>query len=186
MTEDVLLQCIEKAVEFEGCIAWLYRDYSDKGIVTCASGLALFSQADALRLPWHETDGSLSGPAQVARDYQAVLAAPLGHTAGYYENLTACRLRPDDMRDLCRADLLREWGKLIKHFPLADSYPEAAQAALIDLALNLGGDFPPKWPKFTAAVLAGDWSEAAAQSHRAPPISGARNDYVRDRFLACL
>ena len=76
MTPSLLDSCITRTLAFEGEIGWMYRDDSAKGIVTCGAGRALFTQADALLMPWQEPDGTPSGAAQVAKDYQAVLAAP--------------------------------------------------------------------------------------------------------------
>jgi hypothetical protein len=183
MTPSLLDSCITRTLAFEGSIAWLYRDDSDKGWPTCGAGHACFTQADALLLPWQLPDGTPAPASQVIKDYQAVLAAPLGHTAAFYEDLTTCRLAPADIRGLTGVDIQTRMQTLRKYFPQWDQYPEPAIAALADMVVNLGGDFPPEWPAFSGAILANDWGRAAVESHRAPPINSARNRAIHDLFI---
>jgi GH24 family phage-related lysozyme (muramidase) len=184
MTPSLLDSCITRTLAFEGSIAWLYRDDSEKGWPTVGSGHACFTQADALLLPWQMPDGTPAPASQVIKDYQAVLAAPLGHTAAFYEDLTTCRLAPADIRGLTGVDIQTRMQTLRKYFPQWDQYPSPAIEALADCAYNLGPGFPPFWPALTRAVLANDWTAAAIQSHRAPPISAERNFCVSQLFLA--
>jgi hypothetical protein len=183
MTPDTLAKAVSATLGFEGRIAWLYRDDTPEGYATAGAGHACFTQADALLLPW-QVAGQPATPQQIAADYQAVMAAPLGHTAGYYEPLTVCRLADADVVGLCGHDLTVGWATFLTHFPQADLYPDGAQLACCDLIVNLGPNWPVngKWPHLAAAVLANDWATAAAQSHRAPPISAARNAYVAQQF----
>jgi len=171
----------------ESLIPWMYRDDSDKGIVTAGAGHAIFSQSTAVDLPWTLPDGP--APVQtVIHDYQAVLAAPLGHTAGFYAQFSQCRLSVADCKALCATDMSDRWAKALVGMPDLDRYPEPVQRAIADLLYNAGAYIFANghWPALTRAVLANDWAAAAVQSHRAPPISEDRNRYVQDLFLGAL
>jgi hypothetical protein len=171
---------------FEGRIPCIYLDTN--GVPTCGKGHALFSQADALLLPW-QINGQPATPQQITADYQAVKAAEPGHVWTHYEPLTVCRLADADIDGLCEHDLTVGWSTFLTHFPQAGEYPAPAQQALLEFAINPGPNWPVVrkegalvWPKLAAAVLANDWATAATQSHRAPPISKERNDYVAGLF----
>ena len=71
---------------------------------------------------------------------------------------------------------------LERYFPQIDLWPDPAILGALDMGYNLGPNFPPKWPAFTAAAQAKDWATCAVQSHRAPPISNERNSYVFNLF----
>ena len=184
MTDELLQQVVERTMGFEGSCGWPYQD--SKGLLTCGAGHRLFSIADSLLLPWRAG----TQPAQavaVRSDYLAIQTAPARHTAPFYEPLTVCRLADADILDLCRSDIVGRMGVVRDHFlPGLDSLSDGAQAAIADLAMNLGPYFLSLWPKLYAAIKAGDWREAAAQSHRAPPISSERNAEIAQLFLGAL
>ena len=186
MTDALLEQIVERTLRFEGSTQWMYRDDSPRGVVTCGAGHALFTAEAALLLPW--CAGTQPAQAtQVRSDYLTVQSAPGGHTAGHYELLTTCRLATADILDLCRSDIVGRMGVVRDHFlPGLDSLPDGVQAAIADLAMNLGPYFLSLWPKLYAAIKAGDWREAAAQSHRAPPISNERNAEIAQLFLGAI
>ena len=180
MTDELLQQVVERTMGFEGSCGWPYQD--SKGLLTCGAGHRLFSIADSLLLPWRAG----TQPAQavaVRSDYLAIQTAPARHTAPFYEPLTVCRLADADIRGLCQLDIVTRWTVLLKHFPDAGFYLPGVQAALADLSFSLGPDFPPHWPALSAAVLAENWPEAAAQCHRRG-ISEQRNRVVAALFLA--
>ena len=183
MTPDIIQAEAAEMDGFEGRIPYIYLDTN--GVPTCGKGHALFSQANALLLPW-QINGQPATPQQIAADYQAVKAAEPGHTAAHYEPLTVCRLTDADIDGRCGVDLGARWNRLLTHFPQAGEYPPPSVLALADLCFNLGGDFPPKWPKLAAAVLANDWAACAIQSHRAPPIGADRNAYVAALFRSAV
>ena len=186
MTDELLQEIVDRTMGFEGAIPWMYRDTSPAGIVTCGAGHALFSADAAILLPWRMgTEHAL--PGQVRSDYLAVQLAPTGHTAAYYASLSACRMADEDVRGLCRLDLISRWATLRKFLPDAEFYPDGAQSALADMAFSLGPRFAANgsWPALTAAVLANNWPEAARQCHRRG-ISEARNKATRDLFLSAV
>jgi len=184
MTPQLLASCVDRTIGFEGSIAWLYRDFSEKGWPTTGAGHALFSQYESRALPWKIGDRDAFAN-EIYKDFQVVLAAPLGHTAAYYEPLTVCRLTDEDIRGLCGNDIQVRMTALRKWVPQWDQYPPAAIQAIADMTFSLGPAWPVdgEWPKLAAAVLANDWREAAVQCHRAAPISEARNKTIAALFL---
>lgn len=175
MTDELLRQIVTRTLGFEGSCAWMYLDTATPPRVTCGAGHALFSAADSLLLPWRA--GAQPAQATAVRsDYLAVQTAPAGHTAGFYEPLTVCRLTDADIRAMLQADIIGRLAVVRKHFlPQFDALPDGVQGALVDMIVNCGPYFLSRWPKLFAAIKAGDWSEAAVQSHREPPVSAERN-----------
>lgn len=169
---------------FEGVIPHLYLD--SLGNVTCAVGELVLSEQAARRLPWSPSgDGALV-------DYHLVKAAPVGHVASWYRPLTKCRLAEPDMRSLFlvrvaqfRKDLQRTGWRI-------ERIPAPGQVALVDMAYNLGVGAPGKgglngdFPSFRRAIEAGNWARAAAECHRRPPVSEARNKATAAQLLACV
>jgi hypothetical protein len=80
MTQDTLAKAVAATLGFEGRIAWLYRDDAPEGYATAGAGHKCATQADALLLPW-QVAGQPATPQQIAADYQAIMAAPLGGAA---------------------------------------------------------------------------------------------------------
>lgn len=166
----------------EGSVAWLYLDSADQPNVTAGAGHLIASASLATDLPWRVGDEPAT-PDQIMADYRAVQAAPPGHAAAFYAPLTKCRLLPDDIRGLCGLDLQDRMTQVRRYFSQWEFWPDPAQLALADLVVNVGPHFPLKWPAFTAAALAENWSVCAIQCHRKPPISDTRNNQVREWFL---
>jgi GH24 family phage-related lysozyme (muramidase) len=158
----------DRILSEEGIICFLYLDTANPPVTTCGTGHALFTIEDSLRLPWDQPES------QVRLDWAAVRAAPPGRLARFYANLTKSRLTEQFVRDLLAKDIQREVGRLKHYLPGLDGFPVPVQEGLTDMAFNLGGNFPGKWPNFTRAVLAGDWEKAAQSCHRAG-ISEDRN-----------
>ena len=158
----------------------MYQD--SKGLVTCGVGHRIFNQSEALALPWRWDASTLATEQQAIRDYRAILGADAGHVAAFYAGLTTCRLLDADIQALCRADVLVRLKTLRTFLPDLDAYPDGAIAGLADLSYNLGGSFLSTWPKLHAAIVRGDWAEAAKQSHRAPPVSAERNAAIAALF----
>lgn len=166
---------ISTLIEHETPIAWMYLD--TEGIVTCATGHALFTVEDALKLPW-------SHPDTVRAGYAAVKAAPAGKIASFYAHLTVCRLTPEAMKALLEADVEQVIAGLKKRLPELDAYPAPVQQALGDMGFNLGvSGLMNKFPTFVSAIRSRDWPLAAANCHRRG-ISEARNQATAALFQA--
>ena len=162
----------------EGLARWMYQDGGTPPVVTAGVGHALFSEASVVALVW-------DGPMEQAReDYRAVLAAPRGYTAGFYEQFSTSRLTEEFARELLERDLADRLATMKRYLASADyeGFPQAARTALADMAFNLGGGWPHLWPQLSAAVKAGDWKAAAGLCHRRG-VSDERNGKTRDLFL---
>jgi GH24 family phage-related lysozyme (muramidase) len=163
----------------EGKIDCLYLD--SLGNVTAGVGELVADEAAARQLPW-----SPNGDGAVL-DYHLVREAPVGHVAAWYRPLTKCRLTEASMRSLFiqrvaafRKELTRTGWRL-------ERIPVVGQVGLVDMAYNLGVDGLNKnFPSFRRAIEAGNWARAAAECHRKPPVSEARNRATAAQFLACV
>ena len=154
-TGDILAR-LEK---FEGRIRYMYR--CTGGEVTVGIGHAIFSAADAVQLKWEV------GADQAAAGFGAVAAEPKGHPAQHYEGLSTSRMNDAAIDALAAADIER-FTKLLKDkLPQWDTFPAPAQAALFDMAYNLGIEgLLHKFPHMLNAVNRGDWETAARECHR--------------------
>ena len=171
-TDDVLAR-LEK---FEGRVPHMYR--CTGGEVTIGIGHAIPTAADASKLTWESgTDG-------VAAGYAAVAAEPKGMVASHYAPLTVCRMSNDAINQLAAADIDTFTNQLQHTLPNWSAYPEPAQAALFDMAYNLGIGGLKKFPHMLAAVDAADWETAAQQCHR-NGIGESRNQETAALFRSC-
>jgi GH24 family phage-related lysozyme (muramidase) len=171
-TADVLAR-LEK---FEGRIPHMYR--CTGGEVTVGIGHAIHSAVDAAALTWE------SGAGDASAGFAAVAAAPKGQVAKTYASLTTCRMGDDAIDALTAADIDKFTAQLRSSLPNFDTYPDPAQAALFDMAYNLGIGGLKKFPHMLAAVDAGDWETAANESHR-NGIQDARNAETAALFRQC-
>jgi len=163
--------------KFEGRVPWMYR--CTGGEVTVGIGHAIHSAADAQKLTWD------TGADQAAAAYAVIAGAPKGQVAKNYAPLTTCRMSNDAIDALTAADIDAFTAQLRAALPKFDTYPAPAQAALFDMAYNLGIGGLKKFPHMLAAVDAGDWEAAAQQSHR-NGIQDARNNETAALFRQCL
>jgi GH24 family phage-related lysozyme (muramidase) len=169
---------LERLQRFEGCVPYMYR--CTGGAVTAGIGHALATAGDAASLPW-EIAGRLASAAEITVDFGNVSGASMGLPAGRYEPLTGCRLPDAYLLGLAGADTVRFEGYLQKEFPQWSSFPEPVQEGLFDMAFNLGVAGLQKFPRFLAAVEAGDWETAADECHRLG-ISEERNGEIAGLF----
>ena len=120
-------------------------------------------------------------PAQASADFEQVAAAQKGMLASAYAGLTQCRMSEGGIEALVEADVRALEAHMAATLPKWRSYPEPAQEALFDMAFNLGPGGLKKFPTMLAAIDAGDWNTAAAQSHR-QGIGEARNQEIAALF----
>jgi len=170
MDEGDVLARLEK---FEGRIRHMYR--CTGGEVTVGIGHAIASAEDAAQLLW-ETDAGMAGAG-----WQAITAAEKGRVASSYADLTTCRMSDDAINQLATADVERFAATLASSFPNWAAYPAPAQAALFDMAYNLGIGGLKKFRNMLAAVDAGQWETAAQECHRLG-ISEDRNQETAALF----
>src|ERR1039457_2466075 len=157
---------IPRLQSFEGCEPHMYLCTGGK--VTIGIGHAIETPADAGGLPW-----SINGRPAAARVPRAPPPSPL---------LSRARGAPADIPALVAADVARFEAKLAAALPNWSTYPEPVQEALFDMGFNLGVDGLLKFHMLLTAVDAGQWAEAAAQSHR-KGIGDTRNQQTAALFL---
>jgi GH24 family phage-related lysozyme (muramidase) len=169
---------IARLQKFEGCVSYMY--VCTGGEVTIGVGHAIPNSAEASKLTW-EIGGAAATPAQASADFERVAAAQKGMLASAYAGLTQCRMSDGGIQALVEADVLAFEARLAATLPNWNSYPGPAQEALFDMVFNLGLGGLKKFPTMLAAIDAGDWNTAAAQSHR-QGIGEARNQEIAALF----
>ena len=169
---------IPRLESFEGRVPYLYL--CTGGEVTVGIGHAIQTAAGALQLTW-SIGGRPATAAEIQSDYARVAAAGKGLAAKAYAPLTACRMADTDIDALVISDVHNFEISLAAALPNWRAYPAPAQAALFDMAFNLGLGGLKKFPHLLAAVDAGQWEVAAAQCHR-QGIAEIRNQQTADLF----
>jgi len=170
---------IPRVEKFEGRVPHMYL--CTGGEVTIGIGHAIQTPADALKLAW-SVDGRPATAAEIQAGYASVAAAQKGRVATSYAPLSPCRMVDPDIDALIAVDVTRFEASLAAALPNWNTYPAPAQAALFDMAFNLGLGGLKKFPSLLAAVDAGQWDVAATQCHR-KGIGESRNLETAALFL---
>lgn len=152
-------------------IPYMYLDI--KGLVTVGTGNLLenpsgktnFPPERCLVLPWYLGDRPATRQ-EIIQDWQKVNNTPslakMHHK--YAAAHSRIRLRPEGLDTLLYYQLAEDYAFLKKnHFPELDSYCADAQLAILSLAWACGANWPAKFPKTKKAILARDWTFAAAE-----------------------
>lgn len=145
----------------EGRVNYMYLDV--KGLVTTGVGNLIDNPSDAQRLPWFRGDMQKANPGEIADAWNTVkkrkdLALQGG---GVYKKLTSLRLSETAV-DALVYEKLDEMDKyLTGRFPAYKDFPADGQLALLSMSWALGPAF--KFPKFEAALSAGDFMLAAEE-----------------------
>jgi GH24 family phage-related lysozyme (muramidase) len=176
---------------FEGAIPYMYLDTSGKVTVGVGNMLADATAAQALPFIVRPNPGAdpsaapiAATPDQIAADFASVTQQSKAKIASYYKQFTALDLPNDAIMTLLTSRVQSFTTQLIATFPNFNDYPSEACAAIFDMAFNLGlRKVTNNFPTFTRAVQAADWTTAAAQCHRLPPISDTRNNWTQAQFL---
>jgi GH24 family phage-related lysozyme (muramidase) len=159
--------------DHEGRIPWMYPD--SNGNVTVGVGHLLPSALSAMNLGFPFWINRRKATAQEICSAWAYVR----HTSTPFKTLT---LAEPDIDALLGQDLERFEPIVAATFPNI-VLPESAEIAVWDMVFNLGSF--AKFPKFVAAVRAGDWAAAAAESKRRD-IGVSRNRDTAQAFLALL
>jgi GH24 family phage-related lysozyme (muramidase) len=177
--------------EFEGSIPYMYLDTA--GNVTVGVGNLLADAAAAQTLPFVVRPGPDADPSappvsatpdQIAADFAGVTQQPKALAASHYKQFTTLELPSDAILALLASRVQDFTTQLIAKFPDFNTYPAEACAAIFDMSFNLGLDgVLHGFPTFSQAVRTADWTTAAAQCHRKPPISNDRNNWTQSQFL---
>ena len=174
-------ESLAKLEYFEGVIPWMYRDTAGK--VTTGVGLMLPDAGAAAKLPF-QVAGRVATEAEIAAEFTRVDGMPVGRPAVFYRGKGTPELKADDIAALLRTVLLGFESELRQRMPRYDAFPNSAKLALLDMAYNLGPmGLLEGYPKMLAAIEAGEWARAAAESFRLGP-GAARNEWTRQQLLA--
>jgi hypothetical protein len=183
--------------KFEGPrLPYLYTD--SKGIVTCATGNALFSAAAADALAWYHPDtGAPATKAEVDAAYAAVKAAWPGVQSVACAKLTTIRLTATAITGLIDRTIAQDWGYLAAQYPDATTMPADAQLMLLSSAWAWGSYFARVWDAigkvpdgtgygaaFKAAMATSAFTAAAAIARAASAHEEKINPGIVPRDLA--
>lgn len=159
--------------EFEGSENFLYPDST--GLPTCGVGHACETADEAVEI---------FGTPDARQDWQTIRQSLRSQSVHLYASLTTSRLSDDQINNLEVADIADTERKLTAVCPDSDSWPIGPRDATLDIEYNVRGGVLT-FPKMLAAIRAGDWTEAAAQSSR-PQLQVARNRWTSDSILSAL
>ena len=178
-----LEQSLAQLEQFEGCIAWMYRD--TVGRVTVGVGLMLPNAGSAEALPFLVGERA-AAPLEVAAEYERVSGMPPGRPAEFYREQGGLELSAETVQGKLRETLDAIEGRLRGALAGYDGFPDGAKMALLDMGYNLGAEgLLNGYPRMIAAVERGDWAGAAAACLRRGP-SVARNAWTRQQFLSAV
>ena len=173
---------VTRLEKFEGRVPHMYR--CTGGEVTIGIGHAILSADAATALTW-VVGGRAAAPDEIRADYARIAATPKGLVASSYASLSRCRMTDASITALAAADVDRFSAQVAAALPKWDSYPACVQAALFDMAFNLGVAGLLKFHKLLAACDAADWATAAAECHR-QGIGEPRNQETAGLFRQAL
>jgi GH24 family phage-related lysozyme (muramidase) len=148
---------------FEGRIYFMYGDI--KGLVTCAVGNLVDPIQYAMDLPWL-IDGDPTNPADdasIIAAWNAVKARTdlTQHGGMSYAHVTNLRLTDAAIDQLVRSKCASNEVTLAQRIPNWSQLPASAQLATLSLAWACGPMF--NFPRFLAALQAGDWTTCARE-----------------------
>lgn len=150
----------------EGRSPWLYLD--TKGNATCGVGHMVRSLEAAQALPFD--------PPITQTEWKDLTVAPNGMLYTSYRCDTRGRLSDSGIDELLEADIRECEQGLKTYFLHWDEWPDAAQAAVVDMAFNLGvAGLMIHFPHLTAAACAQNWETCSTQCHRLG-IAPSRNN----------
>lgn len=154
------------------------------GNVTIGIGNMLPSKDASQALPFvNRTTKNAAKKEEIAKDFDEVAKQKSGHPAKSYIKYTALDLPDVEINKLFQARIAEFVKLLRKHYPKYDSYPDAAQLALLDMAFNLGASGLKKdWPKLNKNIDDLDWAAAAGNCNR-PDVQVTRNSAVKELFV---
>lgn len=156
---------------FEGAVPWMYLDV--KGLVTVAVGNLIDPVSQALTLPFVHPDGTKASGAEIAADWSNIKTRPELAKRGHNEakRFAKLRLTQEGMADAVLRQVALNEALLRKKFPKYDTWPADAQLAINSMAWAVGAGFDSPattkvdgtFPKFAAAMYAGDFLAASKQ-----------------------
>lgn len=186
-------EVIRKLEAYEGRVNHLYL--CSTGHVTVGVGHMIANRAAVAAVVMYQVRGSL--PTQLATlaekqtEFDRIAGQPRGYRAEWYRQHTRLVMRDADMdaqRDRHVDSFYRELVGIYRrsrgYVDDFDKLPRPVQIALFDMIFNLGAyRIVHVFRRFDAAIRAGDWVTAAAESNR-PQVNAERNRFVRALFLS--
>lgn len=173
----------------EGMVLSMYADW--ESLITSSIGILLDSTPSpdpwrpALGLPWRHTNGLLATLPEVAVEWHRVKQGACGAKRlksraecprvqagkvchahdGWRSSETpgALKLLRQDAEALVKQRADGMWSVLVKRFPNLADAPADAQLGVLSWAWAMGAN-RTGWPKFFAAIKAGDWATCATES----------------------
>ena len=186
---------LAKLKEFEGSFTHMYLD--TKGYVTVGVGHLLSSAAVAAGLAFDITREAAADPKapkpalpgkvekataeEIKKDYAEVSKQTKGLKAAAYAKYTKVRLPQTVIDSLLQGDLDDVASGVRSKFAKFDSWPQAAQEAVLDMAFNMGTNFFASWPNFKKAIEGQDW-DTASKECTSSDIQKSRNDWRQQQF----
>lgn len=152
------------SVRYEGRIDHFYLDV--RKYVTIAVGALVDPIELALPLTMvRASDGQPATRDEIRADWHAVKArtdlAKKG--AAFYRPLCKLRLTLAGIEALTEQRFDENIGYIVQDFPAYPTWPADVQLAVISLAWAVGAGFKKEFPKFSAALRAGDFVTAATE-----------------------
>ena len=153
------------SIPLEGCANAMYVDRL--GLITTGIGCKIDSIPEACALPWEDTStGWQATRGQIEQAWcdlklrRSEFANRVWQAAA---NINTLRLDKAAIFALLEKRLLADEVILRTYFPSWDKLPSDVQLCCLSMAWAMGAGFPLKFPKFTAAINAGDWASAKAE-----------------------
>ena len=167
----------------EGSISHMYLD--TRGFVTVGVGNMMRTAADAQAIPFVRRDNETVATAEeIAVDFNTIRSLPYGqgYAESSFKSHTALDLPEMEIDALLDRRIANFEAGLRGDFSGYDTYPDRARLGLLDMAFNLGNHgLVTKFPTFTAAARAGEWSKCAEECRRRG-IGAARNEEIKQLF----
>ncbi len=168
---------LKELKHWEGEHPFMYAD--TRGYVTTGIGHLLKTPEAALKLPWrHSKTGQPATPGEIKSTFARIREAAVqfkqdqpnanGIPAARCEKLSDLVLPEGFAAKLATTRLNTEFLPHLRGlFPGFDHYPLPAQHAIVDMGYNLGvAKLKHEFPAFVAACKAGNFVDAAKESHR--------------------
>lgn len=189
MKQSVLANIKGFLKQYEGELNYLYPD--TKGLPTTGTGNLIATPSEAMKFPWKLSNGSPASPQDIQNEYQSIKDHPerWPNGGGNYKKFATLFLDQSTLDKLFQQKLSQDESFIKSNiFQNWDSLPADAQMGIISMEWGLGSTLGA-FEKFRQAIRAGNFEEAAAQSH----ITGwdkffgsakeSRNDADKNLFL---
>lgn len=150
------------SLRFEGLTDWMYLDIL--GLVTIGVGNLIDPLSTAFAFDYVRTDGSPASHADVSAAWTLVKSRTdlKLRGGGAFKYLTTVRATRASIDRVFYAKLDANEAVVRRDYlPSFDALPSEAQTVIMSMAWAAGAHIFALFPKFLAAVRAGDWSTAA-------------------------